>query len=167
MRLQGQFDCFSDRHCINRRHIDPKNKIIDINESSTDDTVNFEINGMRSVPKLPINVTSLASNKVLKTYPHLSDVTLSTECGNVDLLIGSNTPDCFVIHDQRFDKQPGEPYAQRFPFGWAIIGPLSDSRSTANTSQGTSIVQLTTEVTNDQLSEQLSQFWSHDFPDSI
>ena len=152
---------------VKGRHVDPDSKIIDINVSSTDGAIDFKINGVRSVPKLPINVTSLASNNMLKNYPHLCDVTLSTECADVDLLIGSNAPDCFIIHDQRFGKQPGEPYAQRFPFGWAIIGPVINSRSTAITSQNTSIVQLTTEVTNDQLSEQLSQFWRHDFPDSV
>ena len=152
---------------VNGRHIDPDSKIIDTNVLSTDGSVDLKINCVRSVPRLPINVTSQASNNMLKSYPHLFDVTLSTECADVDLLIGSNAPDCFIIHDQRFGKQPGEPYAQRFPFGWAIIGPVVNSRSTAITSQNTLIVQLTTEVTNDQLSEQLSQFWRHDFPDSV
>ena len=91
---------------VNGRYVDPDSKIIDINISSTDGVVDFKINGVRSVPKLPINVTSLASNNMLKNYPHLCDVTLSTECADVDLLIGSYAPDCFIIHDQRFGKQP-------------------------------------------------------------
>ena len=79
-------------------------------------------------PKNPINVNFAASDDVIKNFAHPTDVSLrSFENMDVDMLIGSNASDCFVIHDQRFEK-PGEPYAQRFCFGWAVIGTLPQPR---------------------------------------
>ena len=64
-----------------------------------------------------------------------------------------------MINDQRYGKQ-GEPYAQQFAFGWAVIGPVS-SKTTRHT------VNLMSEVTNTELSNLFSKLWHYDFPDAL
>ena len=58
----------------------------------------------------------MASTHALQSYEHLNDIALPTcEGDDVDLLIGSNFPDVFMIMDHRYGE-PGEPYAQQFFF---------------------------------------------------
>ena len=162
LNIQGKRTPFTV-DTVNGRHTDQNSRTANINIESADKTSEFQLRNVRSVLELPISATSLAGTDSLKNFTHLSDVTLpDMQSHNVDILIGSDAPDCFVIHEQRVGAS-GEPYAQRFPLGWAVIGPLAGT--TKNTEPCS--VNLITEVTNDNLSEQLSLFWRYDFPDSI
>ena len=111
----------------------------------------------------------MASTDSITNFANLSGIALPpSQYTNVDLLIGSNAPDCFIIHDQRTGKS-GEPYAQRYPLGWAIIGPLHCVQSNTQAGAGAtaSQVNLLKQVSNEELSTQLAQFWRYDFPDSV
>ena len=69
----------------------------------------------------------MADTEALKHFEHLSDIKLhDASYSSIDILIGSNVPDCFVVREQRIGTS-GEPYAQLFPLGWAVIGPLKNS----------------------------------------
>ena len=106
---------------VSGRHTDTTSREVDLVIASCEGGHTFELKGVRSVPNIPISVNFVASDDIIKGFAHLTDVSLqSNENVDVDMLIGSNASDCFVIHDQKFGK-PGEPYAQRFCFGWAVI----------------------------------------------
>ena len=152
---------------VNGRHVDHDSRTVDLLITSTDSSASFNISGVKSVPQLPINTSSMASTDSIINFAHLSGIALPpSQYTNVDLLIGSNAPDCFIIHDQRTGK-PGEPYAQRYPLGWAIIGPLHCVHSTTGTGASASQVNLLKQVSNEELSTQLAQFWRYDFPVSV
>ena len=81
-----------------------------------------------------------------------------SEHKTVNILTGSDCPDLFVIEDQRAGRV-GEPYAYKYPLGWAIIGPV-DRTPTADAFT----INLQT-VTNEELSKSFSKMWLTDFPD--
>ena len=87
-------------------------------------TKDLYLKNVRSVPTLPINLSSMAGIELTRQYSHLHDILLPlSENKTVDILIGSDCPDLFVIEDQRAGRA-GEPYAYKYPLGWAIIGPI-------------------------------------------
>ena len=148
---------------VNGRSIDEKSQMIDLTLRSLDSGEEFEIKKTRSVQQIPVKLSAVASNSDLKQYAHLSDLHLhSASTQEINLLIGSNAPNCFIIHSTRIGKGD-EPYAQQTPFGWTVVGPLRYKRE----SDVPSNVNLLQSVSNDQLSEQMSRFWKHDFPDAI
>ena len=149
---------------VSGRHTDTTSREVDLVVASCEGDHTFELKGVRSVPNIPISVNFVASDDIIKSFAHLTDVSLqSNENVDVDMLIGSNASDCFVIHDQKFGK-PGEPYAQRFCFGWAVIGPIPQSRRHTNEP---ACVNLISDVSNEQISAQVAKMWTQDFPDVV
>ena len=57
-----------------------------------------------------------------------------------------------MITDHRYGE-PGEPYAQQFPLGWTVIGPVSSNATTRHT------VNLTSEVTNTDVLNMFVKLW--------
>ena len=95
----------------------------------------------------------------------MSDLHLhSAATQEINLLIGSDAPDCFVVHSTRTGRGE-EPYAQKTPFGWTVVGPLRSTKQ--RDVDESSNVNLLQSITNDELSAQMSRFWKHDFPDAI
>ena len=128
---------------------------------SIDQEAKFTLTALRSVPRLPVSISSMASTQTLNSYTHLNDISLPTcNSNDVDLLIGSNCPDIFMITDHRYGK-PGEPYAQQFPLGWTVIGPVNSNSTSRHT------VNLTSEVTNADLSNMFVKLRQYDFPDAL
>ena len=69
----------------------------------------MNLKNVRSVPSLPVNVSSMAGIELTRQYSHLHDIPLPiSENKTVDLLIGSDCPDLFDIEDQR-DGRSKEP----------------------------------------------------------
>ena len=101
----------------------------------------------------------MAGIELTRQCSHLNDIPLPiSENKTVDILIGSDCPDLFVIQDQRAVRS-GEPYAYKLPLGWAIIGPID---KTPNDDAFT--VNLQT-VSSKELSKSFSKMWLTDFPD--
>ena len=122
-------------------------------------TKDLYLKNVRSVPSLPINVSSMAGIELTRQYSHLNDIPLPiSENKTVDILIGSDCPDLFVIEDQRACRA-GEPYAYKYSLGWSIIGPVdktpTDDAFTVNLQK----------VTNEELIKHFSKMWLTDFPD--
>ena len=162
LHIQGKNVPFSV-DTVNGRSTDEKSRMIDLKLTSVDSGETFEIKKARSVQQIPVKISSVASAGDLKYYAHLSDLHLhSASNQEINLLIGSDAPNCFVIHSTRIGRSD-EPYAQKTPFGWTVVGPLrckQESNSPSN-------VNLLQSVSNDELSAQMSRFWKHDFPDAI
>ena len=118
--------------------------------TSLADDKRIRLTNVRSVKHLPVNVSSIASKKRLTQFTHLNDINLhQPDDDDVHLLIGSDCPEVFFIEDQRIG-QPVEPIAQKYCFGWAVIGPAGKQRPQKEFS-----VNLQSEITNEQLSAQL------------
>ena len=58
---------------------------------SIDQEAKFTLTALRSVPRLPVSISSMASTQTLNSYTHLNDISLPTcNSNDVDLLIGSS-----------------------------------------------------------------------------
>ena len=190
LQLQGTDVLFSV-DTVNGRSTDEKSRMIDLKLISLDTGESFKLPKARCVQQIPVKISSVASTSDLKHYTHLSDLNLhSASAQNIDLLISSDAPDCFVVHSTRIGRG-NEPYAQKTPFGWTVMGPLrcekqheTSAPSNVNLLQSSgwtvvgplqcksesdlpSNVNLLQSVSNDELSAQMSRFWNHDFPDAI
>ena len=164
LKLEGRKVPFSV-DTVNGRSTDETSQMIDLELKSLDSGESFKIKGTRSVEQIPVKISSVASNNYLLNYTHLSDLQLhSATSGEINLLIGSDAPNCFVVHSTRFGNSE-EPYAQKTPFGWTVVGPIASS--TKSPLGQVSSVNLLKSVSNDELSAQMSQFWKYDFPDAI
>ena len=145
---------------VNGLRVNNSSVAVNLQICSVSHDATFDLRDVRSVPRLPVSISSMASPHALQNYEHLNDIILpACEGDEVDLLIGSNFPDVFMITDHRYGE-PGEPYAQQFPLGWTIIGPVNNNTATRHT------VNLTSEVTNSDLSDMFSKLWKYDFPDA-
>ena len=97
---------------VNGRHTDYNSRTTNLKIKSADGTASFDLTGVKSVPQLPVTVSSMAGTEALKHFEHLSDIKLpDASYSSIDILIGSNVPDCFVVREQRIGAS-GEPYAQ-------------------------------------------------------
>ena len=146
---------------VNGRKTDDTSVQADFEVTSLADDKRIRLSNVRSVKHLPVNVSSIASKKQLTQFSHLNDINLhQPDDDDVHLLIGSNCPEVFIIEDQRIG-QPGEPIAQKYCFGWAVIGPAGKQRPQEEFS-----VNLQSEITNEQLSTQLEKMWNTEFSDA-
>ena len=108
-----------------------------------------------SVEKLPISLKSLPDNADVGKWDHLRGISLPTiNSGQVELLIGSDTPEAFWVEEERRGNK-GEPYAVRSLLGWTIIGPTGNTTSL----DGNVHFQQT------EVMHQLQRLWTTDFPD--
>ena len=162
LKLEGKNAPFSV-DTVNGRSTDETSKMVDLEITSLDNGETFCLENTRSVEQIPVKLSSVASAADLTHYAHLSDLPLhSASTQEINLLIGSNAPNCFVIHSTRIGRGD-EPYAQQTPFGWTVVGPLRYKHEDDVPSN----VNLLQSVSNDELSAQMSRFWKHDFPDAI
>lgn len=116
------------------------------------------LNRVWSVRRLPISLTSLPDRSELGKWKHLAGITLPRiKEGEVELLIGSDTPEAFWVEEERRGKR-GEPYAMRSMLGWSIIGP------TGKTVLPTS-VNVNFQQTSGAVQEQIDRLWKTDFPE--
>lgn len=148
-----EFTITTVNHSSERRNgLEVSLKVSPIDKSET-----VVLNRVWSVERLPISLSSLPDRSVLGKWSHLKGINLPRiEKGQVELLIGSDTPEVFWVEDERRGKR-GEPYAIRSILGWSILGPTgkNDSFSCANVNfQHTSDVQI-----------EIERLWETDFPD--
>ena len=102
LKLDGKKVPFSV-DTVNGRSTDENSQMIDLELKSLDSGELFKIKDTRSVQQIPVKISSVASKSDLSSYVHLSDLQLhSASTTEIDLLIGSDAPNCFVIHSTRF-----------------------------------------------------------------
>ena len=147
---------------VNGRHVDHDSVVVQLEVDSLDRGNRFKLECVRSVENIPVTTRHLVSGDVAATYPHLSDVRLPTlGCDDVDLLIGSNNSAVFIVEEHRVGRRD-EPYAQKYSLGWVVIGSTSGAAAAPPHT-----VNCLTEVSNEELSRQLSQMWKYDFSDNV
>ena len=111
-----------------------------------------------TVDSLPISSKCFPNSVDVEEWPHLGDITLpSIKQGQVELLVGADTPEAFWTLDQRVGK-PKEPYTVRTPLGWTLMGPVSWKQGSTP-----SFHANFTRLEDDSLEQQLRQFWRVDF----
>ncbi|XP_071483331.1 uncharacterized protein [Diadema antillarum] len=111
-----------------------------------------------TVDSLPVADECFPNSADVKEWSHLNDIALpSMDQGDVELLVGADTPEAFWNLEQRVGN-PKEPYAVRTPLGWTLMGPVSGKRQST-----TSFHANFTRLEDDSLEQQLKQFWRVDF----
>jgi len=125
--------------------------------SSMDGLETVAINRVWTVERLPVSVASLPDHRELGKWTHLAGISLPRiDRGEVELLIGGDTPEAFWVEEERRGGR-GDPYAVRSPLGWSVIGPTG----TLSTSAKASVNFQQTLSTE----EQLERLWETDFPE--
>ena len=138
---------------------------VELNISSIDDECSIQLENVRSVSKLPVTTSSLASKTDIHEYQHLNDLSLPVlEHTDVDLLIGGNCSQVFVIEDQRRGNV-NEPIAQKSCLGWTVIGSCSKKDRVELHDADEFHVNL--QMHDDQICTDFSRLWTTDFPDSV
>lgn len=118
----------------------------DLAEQST-----VDLHRVYTRPVLGVGLTSFVSIEELRKWDHFNGIEIpDIDAGEVHMIIGNDIPEALMPLDVR-SGQPGEPYATRTPFGWAINGPVGDQETSAATSYyvGTSA----------PIQDQLNRFW--------
>ncbi len=102
---------------------------VNLKVSSLDGNETIDLSRAWSVEKLPISLESLPTGSEISKWSHLAGMDLpKVSAGQVELLIGSDTPEAFWVEEERKGRR-GEPYAIRSILGWSIIGPTGKTSS--------------------------------------
>lgn len=118
----------------------------------------IELDRVWSVERLPISIKSLPERREVSMWNHLKDIYLPRISeGQVELLIGSDTPDAFWVQEERRGSS-GEPYAIRSVLGWSILGPIG------KVSDCSAHVNVNFQQTTGTL-EEIDRLWKTDFPE--
>ena len=79
-----------------------------------------------TVAELPIKPNLPLSSEELSLWPHLRDLSMPEQQGDVMLLIGVDAPEAFWMLEERRGNT-GEPFAVPITLGWSIDGPRCDN----------------------------------------
>lgn len=94
---------------------------------SLDGKCSFKLPMLIECAELPNNREEIPFPRVAKGYSHLEDISDKIpdllENVEIELLIGRDLIDAHIVQDQR-KGSCGMPFAQKFPLGWVIIGPV-------------------------------------------
>ncbi|XP_068720606.1 uncharacterized protein [Montipora capricornis] len=126
-----------------------------------DGTDKIEVNRLWTVDRLNASSRSIPSELYAKQWPHLADINLpSIEEREVRLIIGTNTPEAFLVLEERRGNK-GEPYAIRTPLGWALMSPMTNVQDdlhhlTVSFVRSSEVM----EDTQDLLMQQVERFWA-------
>jgi hypothetical protein len=132
---------------------------LDLQVSSYDRKETVCLNRVWSVERLPISTESLPTVPEIGKWVHLAGIRLPRiNAGQVELVIGSDTPEAFWVEEERRGGR-GEPYAIRSILGWSILGPTGKI-SSSHTSAGNVNFHHMADV-----QDQIERLWNTDFPD--
>ncbi|XP_045213227.2 uncharacterized protein LOC123564038 [Mercenaria mercenaria] len=125
--------------------------------SSIDRSETVTLNKVWSVDRLPISLRSLPDCSQVGKWKHLADISLPRiKQGQVELLIGSDTPEAFWVEEERRGNR-GEPYAIRSILGWSILGPTG--KTVLSTDMNVNFQQTSS------VQEEIDRLWKTDFPE--
>eukprot|EP00112_Aurelia_sp_Birch-Aquarium-sp1_P005483 Seg1622.10 transcript_id=Seg1622.10/GoldUCD/mRNA.D3Y31 product="hypothetical protein" pseudo=true protein_id=Seg1622.10/GoldUCD/D3Y31 len=130
--------------------------------TNLEENVFVEIPQAFAMKTLNISRDAIAKQEDVERWPHLQDIKLPRELkdAKISLLIGVNIPEALEPEEVRRGKNGG-PYAVKTKFGWTLNGPLTRSRE-----NGKQCFLSNAAYSDDPLSEQLRQYFNHDFDDS-
>ncbi len=107
-----------------------------------------------AIPKISNHIPSFDVNEAKTKYPHLRDVNVNLDTGNINLLIGQDSPALLRQLEARYGED-NEAYAIRTPLGWSICGSINKQTTQHRSSYFTSTMHEPYQNTNINL----RQFW--------
>ena len=130
--------------------------------SNLEGSVFVEVPQVFAMNTLNISRDTIAKQEDVERWPHLQDIKLSRELkdARVSILIGVNIPEALEPEEVRRGENGG-PYAVKTKFDWTLNGPLGRSGKS-----GKQCFLSNAACSDDPLSEQLRQYFNHDFDDS-
>ena len=114
--------------------------------------------------ELPAPTTYAPSKSVSKRYSYLREAVESQvryPPGQVELIIGQDTPEALAPREFRIGKKWWHPWALRTVLGWTINGPWTWSERAHKKAQAFTLQVLEREL-YEQLSRQVERFWQLD-----
>ena len=99
---------------------------VNLSLSSPSDKNTLYLQSVLTVGELPIKPNPPLSSEELSLWPHLRDLSMPEQQGDVMLLIGVDAPEAFWMLEERRGNT-GEPFAVRTTLGWSLVGPRCDN----------------------------------------
>ena len=133
---------------------------VNVEVSSIDRTGKLRLNRVWSVDRLPISLDSIADQSEIKQWNHLAGINIpKIGASEIELLIGSDTPEAFWVEDQRRGGY-GEPYAIKSLLGWTVMGPTGGRKQSRSRKVNVNFQKACIE-------EQIESLWKTDFQDQV
>ncbi|KAL7875058.1 hypothetical protein SRHO_G00060280 [Serrasalmus rhombeus] len=117
----------------------------------------YTLNGVRTLSKLNIGLSCLATPDEVAKWDHLADIPIpSVNSDDVHLVIGQDAPRLLRAEEYRVGRD-NDPYATRTVLGWAINGPIDYEEGSKN-------VKAYFLKSDHSLQMQVERFWKLDDP---
>ncbi|KAL7830355.1 hypothetical protein SRHO_G00314820 [Serrasalmus rhombeus] len=117
----------------------------------------YTLNGVRTLSKLNIGLSCLATPDEVAKWHHLADIPIpSVNSDDVHLVIGQDAPRLLRAEEYRVGRD-NDPYATRTVLGWAINGPIDYEEGSKN-------VKAYFLKSDHSLQMQVERFWKLDDP---
>ena len=139
-------------------------EIVDLElKSLHNDKYSYHLKDVRSLPKLNIGLSCLASKDDCAKWHHLKDIPIIDTCNadEVKLIIGLDHPDLLRPEEIRVG-QAREPYATKTVLGWAINGPIDSYEPDNNKKHAQYFLN-----TSQELNDSVEKFWRLDDPEAL
>lgn len=131
----------------------------DLQISSLDGEIMFTIPKLFAKSRWPFEMKDTPSIDDIKDYPTLQTLPLNFTPQKIGLLIGINMPELVKPLDI-VDTTSKGPYATKHLMGWALNGPVADSKES-------SFLCFRTAVQTDLLEEKIDLYFERDFVDKF
>ena len=130
---------------------------VDLEIQSMFDCNTYPLNAVRTLPKLNIGLSCLATEEERAKWAHLRDIPIPDVSANdVHLIVGQDAPRLLRAEEYRVGGDT-DPYATKTVLGWAINGPINHRES--QKCAKTYFLKADTE-----LERQVEKFWKLDGP---
>ena len=127
-------------------------EVLGLNDNKT---INLPL--VYSRPTLPVSTDTIATQKDVNRWSHLSGIEIPSVDAEIGLLIGSDAPQALQPTEIRQSKDDG-PFATRTALGWVLNGPMGRT--------GPDVTIANFIDTNAELSKQFEQYCNVKFNDS-
>ena len=135
----------------------------DLEVMDIDGNTFIEVPNVFSMTNLNVSADAITRQDEVDRWCYLEDVKLPAVLDDmaVGLLIGVDVPEALEI-EEIIRGQNGGPYAVKTKFGWTLNGPMGQISA-----KGKHCYKLNVSYNDDDLSEQLRQYFNRDFNESI
>ena len=124
----------------------------------------YRLRDVRTLPKLNIGLSCLASKEECARWRHLEDIPiLETYEADVNLIIGQDNPELLRPEEVRVGLAK-EPYATKTVLGWAINGPIG-ANQVENPGRHSYFVNSSQDL--NKLNDSVQKFWKIDDPNAL
>lgn len=136
--------------------------ITGLEESCMDKDDFIELPSVLTQATMPVSKMNVPHQDDVAKWPYLSSIRLHELDADVDLLIGTDSPNVLEPWEL-INSQCGGPYAVRTRVGWVINGPLRTGDSGGGSVQAGCAVVTANRISVEHLENMLVQQYNHDF----